>query len=118
MTRIYVSHSVVGKLLMNFCQEHCVRASKGRVQKPPARKRSVNFFPLGFRKPTVRGGGGVPPLSVKKKSIKNWPKNGVFWAKTAVFGEKNYVFGEKILFSAKKIPFSETDRPWRGIKVS
>ena len=62
--------------------------AKGRVQKPPARKLSVegggvppfsvNFFPLGFREPTVRGGGGVPPLSVKKKSIKNWPKNGVF----------------------------------------
>ena len=39
------------------------------------------------------GGGGVPPLSVKKKSIKNWPKNGVFWAKNAVFGEKISVFG-------------------------
>ena len=38
-------------------------------------------------------GGGGPPLSVKKKSIKNWPKNGVFWAKNAVFGEKNSVFG-------------------------
>ena len=38
---------------------------------------SINFFPLGFREPIVRG-GGIPPLSVKKKSIKNWPKNGVF----------------------------------------
>ena len=48
---------------------------KGRVQKPPARKLSVeggggvppfsvNFFPLGFREPTVRGGGegGTPPF--------------------------------------------------------
>ena len=25
--------------------------------------------------------GGVTPLSVKKKSTKNWPKNSVFWAK-------------------------------------
>ena len=40
----------------------------------------------------MEGGRGVPPLSVKKKSIKNWPKNGVFWAKTAVFGEKISVF--------------------------
>ena len=39
------------------------------------------------------GGGGGTPLSVKKKSIKNWPKNGVFGAKNAVFGEKNSVFG-------------------------
>ena len=55
---------------------------------------SVNFFPLGFWEPTVRGGGeGGTPLSVKKKSIKNWPKNGVFWAKNAVFGEKISVFG-------------------------
>ena len=55
---------------------------------------SVNFFPLGFREPTVRGGGGgVPPFSVKKKSMKNWLKNGVFWAKIAVFGEKISVFG-------------------------
>ena len=38
-------------------------------------------------------GEGGAPLSVKKKSIKNWPKN-------AVFGEK--------------IRFSEMDRPWRG----
>ena len=36
---------------------------------------------------------GVPPLSVKKKSIKNWPKNGGFGAKNAVFGEKISVFG-------------------------
>ena len=49
--------------------------TKGRVQKPPARKLSVeggggvppfsvNFFPLGFREPTVRGGGegGTPPF--------------------------------------------------------
>ena len=48
----------------------------------------------------MEGGGGVPPLSVKKKSIKNWPKNGVF--------------GQKTTFSAKKFPFSEMDRPWRG----
>ena len=41
----------------------------------------------------MEGGRGVPPLSVKKKSIKNWPKNGVFWAKNAVFGEKISVFG-------------------------
>jgi len=39
------------------------------------------------------GGGGVPPFSVKKKSMKNWLKNGVFWAKIAVFGEKISVFG-------------------------
>ena len=38
-------------------------------------------------------GGGVPPFSVKKKSMKNWLKNGVFWAKIAVFGEKISVFG-------------------------
>ena len=47
------------------------RKAKGRVQKPPARKLSmegggtplsVNFFPLGFREPTVRGGGGTPPF--------------------------------------------------------
>jgi len=55
-------------------------------------------FPLTFfrwvfgNRPSVEGGRGVPPLSVKKKSIKNWPKNGVFWAKTAVFGEKISVF--------------------------
>ena len=49
--------------------------SMGRVQKPPARKLSVegggggtplsvNFFPLGFWEPTVRGGGegGTPPF--------------------------------------------------------
>ena len=40
-----------------------------------------------------RGGGGVPPFSVKKKSMKNWLKNGVFWAKIAVFGGKISVFG-------------------------
>ena len=56
-------------------------------------------FPLTFfrwvfgNRPSVEGGRGVPPLSVKKKSIKNWPKNGVFWAKNAVFGEKISVFG-------------------------
>merc|ERR1719490_651631 len=56
-------------------------------------------FPLTFfrwvfgNRPSVEGGRGVPPLSVKKKSIKNWPKNGVFWAKIAVFGEKISVFG-------------------------
>ena len=50
---------------------------------------------------TFRGGGrGLPPLSVKKKSIKNWPKNSVFRAKNAVFGGKN--------------PFLATDRPLRG----
>ena len=55
-------------------------------------------FPLTFfrwvfgNRPSVEGGRGVPPLSVKKKSIKNWPKNGVFWAKNAVFGEKISVF--------------------------
>ena len=38
-------------------------------------------------------GGGSTPLSVKKKSIKNWPKNSVFWAKNAIFGEKKFVFG-------------------------
>ena len=54
----------------------------------------------GFKKPRhgnfpLRGGDprGIPPFSVKKKSIKNWPKNGVFWAKNAVFGEKISVFG-------------------------
>ena len=36
---------------------------------------------------------GYPPFSVKKKSMKNWLKNGVFWAKIAVFGEKISVFG-------------------------
>ena len=46
-----------------------------------------------FRRKYFRFFGGVPPFSVKKKSIKNWPKNSVFWAKNAVFGEKNSVFG-------------------------
>ena len=56
-------------------------------------------FPLTFfrwvfgNRTSVEGGRGVPPLSVKKKSIKNWPKNGVFWAKIAVFDEKISVFG-------------------------
>ena len=78
-------------------------ANKGRVQKPPARKLSVEGgggyppFPLTFfrwvfgNRPSVEGGRGVPPLSVKKKSIKNWPKNGVF--------------GQKTPFSAKKFRF-------------
>ena len=48
----------------------------GGEEYPPL---SVNFFPLGFLEPAVReGGGGLPPLSVKKKSIKNWAKNSVF----------------------------------------
>ena len=53
---------------------------------------SVDFFLLGFREPTVRG-GGVPPFSVRKKSIKNWPKNGVFGAINSIIGEKISVFG-------------------------
>ena len=52
----------------------------------------------------MEGGGGVPPLSVKKKSIKNWPKNGVFWAKNAVFGEKISVFGNGLSVEGGGVP--------------
>ena len=48
---------------------------------------------------------GVPPLSFKKKSIKNWPKNSVFWAKNAVFGEKKFVFGGVPPFSVAVLYF-------------
>ena len=63
----FISHSTLK--LGNFGE-----TGKGRVQKPPARKLSVegggvpplsvNFFPLGFWEPTVRGGGegGTPPF--------------------------------------------------------
>ena len=61
---------------------------------------SVNFFPLGFREPTVRGGGGYPPFPLRKNPWK--------------IGLKTVFFGQKSPFSAKKFPFSETDRPWRG----
>ena len=37
--------------------------------------------------------GGVPSLSVKKKSIKIGPKTVFFLAKNAVFGEKISAFG-------------------------
>ena len=43
----------------------------------------------------MEGGRGVPPLSVKKKSIKNWPKNGIFWAKNDVFVANKSVFGNR-----------------------
>ena len=87
------------------------QSHKGRVQKPPARKLSVegggvpplsvNFFPLGFREPTVRGGGGgYPPFPLRKNPLK--------------IGPKTVFLGQKTPFSAKKFPFSETDRPWRG----
>ena len=62
---------------------------------------SVNFFPLGFREPTVRGGGGgYPPFPLRKNPLK--------------IGPKTVFLGEKTPFSAKKFPFSEADRPWRG----
>ena len=85
---------------------------KGRFQKPQSRKLSVkggggvpplsvNFFPLGFLEPTVReGGGGYPPFPLRKNPLK--------------IGPKTVFFGQKTPFSAKKFPFSETDRPWRG----
>ena len=53
---------------------HMAAGGKGRFQKTPARKLSgggggsplfpLTFFPLGFREPTVRGGGrgGTPPF--------------------------------------------------------
>merc|ERR1719500_1786166 len=86
-----------------------IHFGKGRVQKPPARKLSVEGgggyppFPLTFfrwvfgNRSSVEGGRGVPTLFVKKKSIKNWPKNGVFWAKIAVFDEKNFRFRKRIV---------------------
>ena len=63
--------------------------TKGRVQKPQLRKMSVMGggyppFPLSFFRQlfgqllSVMGGGGVPPFSVMKKSVENWPKNSVF----------------------------------------
>ena len=58
---------------------------------------SVNFFVRFSGTNHALRGGGVPHFSVKKKSIKNWPKNGVFGQKTPV--------------SAKKFPFLATDRP-------
>ena len=42
---------------------------------------SVNFFPLGFREPTVRGGGVPPPSG--KNPLKIGQKR-CFWAKDAV----------------------------------
>ena len=40
----------------------------------------------------MKGGGGVHPLSAKKKSIEIGPKTVFFWRKNAVFGEKKSVF--------------------------
>ena len=64
-----------------------VSCGKGRFQKTPARKLSVeggvppfsvNFFPLGFREPTVRGGGGYPPFPLRKNPLKIGPKKVFF----------------------------------------
>ena len=74
----------------------------------------------------MEGERGVPPLSIKKKSIKNWPKNGVFWAKNAVFGGKKSVFGNESSvkggggvppFSAKKCPlmYYDISSPKKGL---
>ena len=57
------------------------------------------FFGSGL---SVKGGRGVPPLSVKKRSIKNWPKNRV-------------LFGRKVPFSAKIFPFLATDHLFRAL---
>ena len=65
---------------------------KGRVQKPQERKFSA-----------IRG-GGVPPFSAKKKSVKYWPKNSVFKAKNAVFGE--LLAGRRPLRGGGVPPFS------------
>merc|ERR1719490_234288 len=60
-------------------------------------------FPLTFfrwvfgNRPSVEGGRGVPPLSVKKKSIKNWPKNRYFLAKNRRFRRKNFRFPKRIV---------------------
>ena len=35
---------------------------------------SLTFWPAAFRD----GGGRVPPFSVMKKSVENWPKNSYF----------------------------------------
>ena len=60
------------------------------------------------------GGGGGYPLSVKKKSIKNSPKNRAFFAKSAVFGNGPSVKGGgDTPFSVKKFPLTYYGIMWK-----